>query len=57
MTVKVKDCTVELVFSIWNNEIEATEVEHIITEAIEKAGYSLSSGPNIVMVREREEDI
>jgi len=57
MTVKVKDCTVELVFSIWNNEIEVTEVEHIITEAIEKAGYSLSSGPNIVMVREREEDI
>lgn len=57
MTVKVKDCTVELVFSIWNNEIEVTEVEHIITEVIEKAGYSLSSGPNIVMVREREEDI
>lgn len=57
MTVKVKDCTVELVFSIWNNEIEVSEVEQIITEAIENAGYSLSSGPNIVMVREREEDI
>ena len=57
MKVKIKDCTVELVFSIWNNEVQVEEVEHIITEAIEKAGYSLSSGPNIVMVREREEDM
>ena len=57
MIVKIKDCTVELVFSIWDDEIEVTDVEHIITEAIEKAGYSLSSEPNVVMVREREEDI
>ena len=57
MKVKVRDCTVELVFSIWNNEIEVSEVEQIITEAIENAGYSLSDGPNVVMVREREEDI
>ena len=57
MKVKIKDCTVELVFSIWDNEVDVKDVEHIITEAIEKAGYSLSDGPNVVMVREREEDI
>lgn len=57
MKVKIKDCTVELVFSIWDNELDVEDVEHIITEAIEKAGYSLSDGPNVVMVREREEDI
>ena len=57
MKVKIKDCTVELVFSIWDNEIEVKDVGHIIEEAIEKAGYSLSSGPNIVMIKEREEDM
>ena len=57
MKVKIKDCTVELVFSIWDNEVDVKDVEHIITEAIEKAGYSLSDGPNVVMVREREEDM
>ena len=57
MKVKVRDCTVELVFSIWDNEMKVEDVGHIITEAIEKAGYSLSSGPDVVMVREREEDM
>ena len=57
MKVKVRDCTVELVFSIWDSEMKVKDVEYIIEQAIEKAGYSLSDGPNVVMVREREEDI
>ena len=57
MKVKVRECTGELVFSIWDSEMEGKDVEYIIEQAIEKAGYSLSDGPNVVMVREREEDI
>ena len=41
MKVKVRDCTVELVFSIWDNEMKVEDVGHIITEAIEKAGLEI----------------
>lgn len=57
MKVKVKDCTVELVIGIWDDEVEVKDIEHVIEEAIENVGYALSSGPKVVMVREREEEV
>lgn len=57
MLVKVTSCTVELVFDIWDNEVDVKDVPKIIEEAVERSGYSLSSGPNVVMTRERTEEM
>lgn len=57
MEVKVQDCTVELIFSIWDQDIKVSDVPGIIEEALDKAGYALSSSPSVVMVRERLEEI
>ena len=55
--VKIKSCTVELVFDIWDDEVDINDVPNIITAAVERSGYSLFQGPNVVMVREREEEV
>lgn len=57
MEVKVQDCTVELIFSIWDQDIKVSDVPGIIEEALDKAGYALSNSPSVVMVRERVEEI
>lgn len=57
MGIKVQDCTVELIFSIWDQDIKVSDVPGIIEEALDKAGYALSSSPSVVMVRERVEEI
>ena len=54
--MKVKRCTVELVFDIWENELDVNDVPKIIEAGVEKMGYSLYSGPNVVMVRDVEEE-
>ena len=52
--MKVKRCTVELVFDIWENKLDVNDVPKIIEAGVEKMGYSLFSGPNVVMVRDIE---
>ena len=52
--MKVKRCTVELVFDIWKNELDVNDVPKVIEAGVEKMGYSLFSGPNVVMVRDIE---
>ena len=47
-SVKVTEVTCQVVFSIWDDEIEVTDVPGIIERAVEKAGYSLTSGPEII---------
>lgn len=54
--MKVKRCTVELVFDIWEDELDVNDVPKIIEDGIEKMGYSLCSGPDVVMVRDIEEE-
>lgn len=52
--MKVKRCTVELVFDIWEDELDVNDVPKVIEDGVEKMGYSLYSGPNVVMVRDIE---
>ena len=54
--MKVKRCTVELVFDIWEDELDVNDVPKVIEEGVEKMGYALYSGPNVVMVRDVELD-
>ena len=54
--MKVKRCTVELVVDIWENELDVNDVPKVIEEGVEKIGYALYSGPNVVMVRDVELD-
>ena len=54
--MKVKRCTVELVFDIWENELDVNDVPKVIEAGVEKMGYALYSGPNVVMVRDVELD-
>lgn len=57
MKVNVKSCKIELVFDIWDNELEVQDVPSIIEEAVEKSGYSLSSGPIVMEVTDRIEEM
>lgn len=52
--MKVKRCTVELVFDIWENELDVNDVPKIIEAGVEKMGYALYSSPSVVMVRDIE---
>ena len=55
--MKIQHCTIELVFDIWDDEVDVKDVPMIIEQAIERMGYSLASGPNVVMVREQEVEV
>ena len=52
--MKVKRCTVELVFDIWENDLDVNDVPKVIEAGVEKMGYALYSGPNVVMVKDIE---
>lgn len=53
--MNVKHVEVKLVFSIWNNELEINDVPKVITEAVERAGYSLENIEVVKTVETEEE--
>lgn len=53
--MKVKRCKVVLEFDVYEN-MDVNDVPDIIEEAIERSGYALSSGPEVVEINEIEEE-
>lgn len=51
--MKVKRCKLEVVFDVWEDELEVTDVPKVIEESVDHAGYSLSEC-TVVSVTEEE---
>lgn len=54
MSIKVKHCKVELVFDIWDDEVEVEAVSRILEDLVEREGYSLQDNPKVIKVWEEE---
>lgn len=54
--MKVTNVELKVVFSIWDDGLEADEVPAVITEAVDHAGYGLKE-IEIVKVVETEEEV
>ena len=52
--VKVKRVKLSIEFDVWDGEVEVEDVPGIVEYAVDHAGYSLHSTPEIVSVTDAE---
>lgn len=55
MNINIKHVKLEVIFDIWDDEVSVDDVKYIISNAIDRAGYSINKLPEVLEVTESTE--